>query len=65
MRARELAAAFTDYLKACKSDERSLSTLPPGRFLLPGDLDGSPALTFAPLVHSARRQGRRRARSGQ
>jgi len=43
------AELFADYLKACKSDERSLSTLPPGRFLLPGDLDGSPALTFAPL----------------
>lgn len=49
MKARDLATAFADYLKACKSDERSLSTLPPGRFLLPGDLDGSPALTFAPL----------------
>ena len=49
MLARRLATAFSDYLKACKSDERSLSTLPPGRFLMPGDLDGSPALTFAPL----------------
>lgn len=49
MKARDLATAFAWYLKACKSDERSLSTLPPGRFLLPGDLDGSPALTFAPL----------------
>ncbi|GES48534.1 hypothetical protein Rhsp01_01730 [Rhizobium sp. NBRC 114257] len=49
MKARDLATAFANYLKACKSDERSLSTLPPGRFLLPGDLDGSPALTFAPL----------------
>jgi predicted YcjX-like family ATPase len=49
MRARDLAISFTEYLRACKSDERSLSTLPPGRFLLPGDLDGSPALTFAPL----------------
>ncbi|MBB3382154.1 MULTISPECIES: YcjX family protein [unclassified Rhizobium] len=49
MKARDLATAFADYLKACKSDERSLSTLPPGRFLLPGDLDGSPALTFGPL----------------
>ncbi|MGV8936764.1 MAG: YcjX family protein [Allorhizobium sp.] len=48
--ARELAQAFTAYLRACKSDERSLSTLPPGRFLLPGDLEGSPALTFAPLA---------------
>ncbi len=50
MLARDLASSFADYLKACKSDERSLSTLPPGRFLLPGDLDGSPALTFAPLA---------------
>ncbi|MGO7726264.1 YcjX family protein, partial [Rhizobium ruizarguesonis] len=45
MIARDLATAFADYLKACKADERSLSTLPPGRLLLPGDLDGSPALT--------------------
>jgi uncharacterized protein len=51
--ARELASAFADYLKACKADERSLSTLPPGRFLMPGDLDGSPALTFSPLPISA------------
>lgn len=50
MAARDLAQSFTSYLRACKADERSLSTLPPGRFLLPGDLDGSPALTFAPLV---------------
>ncbi|QLF70703.1 YcjX family protein [Peteryoungia desertarenae] len=49
MVAKDLAEAFTSYLKACKSDERSLSTLPPGRFLMPGDLEGSPALTFAPL----------------
>jgi predicted YcjX-like family ATPase len=47
--ARRLSEAFAAYLKACKSDERSLSTLPPGRFLMPGDLEGSPALTFAPL----------------
>ena len=47
--ARRLASSFTDYLRACRSDERSLSTLPPGRFLMPGDLEGSPALTFAPL----------------
>ena len=26
-----------------------MSALPPGRFLMPGDLEGSPALTFAPL----------------
>ncbi|HEY5817189.1 MAG TPA: YcjX family protein [Mesorhizobium sp.] len=47
--ARRLAESFTAYLKACKTDERALSTLPPGRFLMPGDLEGSPALTFAPL----------------
>lgn len=47
--ARELAGLFTDYLRACKADDRALSTLPPGRFLMPGDLEGSPALTFAPL----------------
>ena len=50
MTARRLAESFTAYLKACKADHRALSTLPPGRFLMPGDLDGSPALTFAPLL---------------
>ena len=49
MAARRLAESFTAYLRACKADSRALSTLPPGRFLMPGDLDGSPALTFAPL----------------
>ncbi|MCX5497051.1 YcjX family protein [Kaistia dalseonensis] len=47
--ARMLAAVFTDYLRACRADENALSTLPPGRFLMPGDLEGSPALTFCPL----------------
>ncbi|RUV22027.1 YcjX family protein [Mesorhizobium sp. M7A.F.Ca.MR.245.00.0.0] len=50
MTARRLAESFAAYLKACKLDERALSTLPPGRFLMPGDLEGSPALTFAPLA---------------
>ncbi|GAA2822178.1 hypothetical protein EDC40_105428 [Aminobacter aminovorans] len=49
MTARRLFESFAAYLKACKDDERALSTLPPGRFLMPGDLEGSPALTFAPL----------------
>jgi predicted YcjX-like family ATPase len=47
--AERLAAGFTGYLKASREDGRALSSLPPGRFLLPGDLEGSPALTFAPL----------------
>ena len=47
--AREIAALFADYLRSCRDDERALSTLPPGRFLMPGDLEDSPALTFCPL----------------
>jgi predicted YcjX-like family ATPase len=47
--AETLAATFTAYLRASREDGRALSSLPPGRFLLPGDLEGSPALTFAPL----------------
>nr|WP_319387688.1 YcjX family protein [uncultured Roseibium sp.] len=47
--AQELAAHFKTYLAECRADAHALSMLPPGRFLMPGDLDGSPALTFAPL----------------
>ncbi|MHA7777692.1 YcjX family GTP-binding protein [Roseibium sp. M-1] len=47
--AQELASRFKAYLAACRADAHALSMLPPGRFLMPGDLDGSPALTFAPL----------------
>ncbi len=47
--AQRLAEEFTQYLRACRADERAMSTLPPGRFLMPGDMEGSPALTFAPL----------------
>ena len=50
--AERLAVAFTDYLRRSREDGRALSSLPPGRFLLPGDLEGSPALTFAPLPSS-------------
>ncbi|MEE9375700.1 MAG: YcjX family protein [Rhizobiaceae bacterium] len=49
MLAQQLAQTFTEYLRACRLDKTALSTLPPGRFLMPGDLEGSPALTFAPL----------------
>ncbi|WP_169054070.1 YcjX family protein [Nitratireductor sp. XY-223] len=47
--ARGISGLFAEYLRNCRSDERALSTLPPGRFLMPGDLEGSPALTFSPL----------------
>ncbi|MFV0492459.1 MAG: YcjX family protein [Pseudorhodobacter sp.] len=47
-RAQALAAAFTRYLVAARAAGWSDCT--PGRFLLPGDLAGSPVLTFAPLA---------------
>ncbi|WP_454917208.1 YcjX family protein [Xanthobacter sediminis] len=47
--ARELAHVFTAYLSACRTEKLAMSLLPPGRFLMPGDLEGSPALTFAPI----------------
>lgn len=46
MQASEL---FKNYLTICRDDEFALSSIPPGRFLIPGDWEGSPALTFAPL----------------
>lgn len=47
MQAKSLAAAFTEYLHAARA--AGFYDCTPGRFLLPGDLDGSPVLTFAPL----------------
>jgi uncharacterized protein len=43
------AELFAAYLRRARDATYALSTLPPGRFLSPGDLEGSPALTFAPL----------------
>ena len=48
-RGAEAARLFTDYLRACRAEHQRARMLPPGRFLMPGDLAGSPALTFAPL----------------
>lgn len=50
-RAISLAAAYTAYLQAAR--HKGWSDLTPGRFLLPGDLAGSPVLTFAPLPRPA------------
>lgn len=50
-KATALAASFTAYLTAARAAGWSDCT--PGRFLLPGDLVGSPALTFAPLPKPA------------
>jgi len=46
-RAQDLARAFTAYLTEARA--AGWSDCSPGRFLLPGDLAGSPVLTFAPL----------------
>ncbi|MGX9854232.1 YcjX family protein [Limimaricola variabilis] len=54
-RAKALARAFTAYLVAAR--EAGYSDCTPGRFLLPGDLEGSPVLTFAPLPEEAGAKG--------
>ncbi len=45
--AQALAKAFAEYLNAAR--DAGFYDCTPGRFLLPGDLAGSPVLTFAPL----------------
>ncbi|NOX74293.1 MAG: YcjX family protein, partial [Alphaproteobacteria bacterium] len=51
-RAQALAKAFTAYLAAARG--AGFSACAPGRFLMPGALDGSPALTFAPVLKPAK-----------
>jgi len=43
------AGLFTRYLQAARAPDAELTAPGPGRFLLPGDLAGSPLLTFFPL----------------
>ncbi len=53
--AQALSRGFADYLTAAR--DAGFFDCTPGRFLLPGDLAGSPVLTFAPLpVESAARR---------
>ena len=47
--AERAADAFKGYLAALRAGPEAVATTPPGRFLMPGDLAGSPMLTFAPL----------------
>ncbi len=49
--AQTAAKAFAGYLQAARAAGYSDCT--PGRFLLPGELEGSPVLTFAPLPKPA------------
>jgi len=57
--AQALAAAFTQALSAARA--AGFSDCTPGRFLLPGDLAGSPVLTFAPLPPGPAPRGSLRA----
>ena len=44
------AAIYTRYLEACRSGDEGLATMGPGRFLTPGDYEGSPLVTFFPVA---------------
>ncbi len=46
--AQRLAAAYTAHLHAAR--DAGFSDCTPGRFILPGEMQGSPALTFAPML---------------
>ena len=45
--AQSISKVFTQYLNALRA--AGFSDCTPGRFIMPGDLEGSPALTFAPM----------------
>lgn len=49
MAAEAASDLFKRYLARLRADPEAVAVTPPGRFLMPGDLEGSPALTFAPL----------------
>ena len=53
--AQSLAREFTAYLVAAR--EAGWSDCTPGRFLLPGEMAGSPVLTFAPLPGAEGKRG--------
>ena len=43
------AQLYTAYLAADRASDEAQATLGPGRFLMPGELEGSPLLTFFPM----------------
>ncbi|MEQ1695552.1 MAG: YcjX family protein [Hyphomicrobiaceae bacterium] len=43
------AKLYTAYLHADRASDQAQATLGPGRFLMPGELEGSPLLTFFPM----------------
>ena len=50
----QLAKDYTAYLLDCKA--KGLHFIQPGRFVLPGELEGAPVLQFCPLVHLTEEQ---------
>jgi predicted YcjX-like family ATPase len=52
------AGLFTRYLQEARAPDPALAAPGPGRFLLPGDLAGSPLLTFFPLAPKSGRYAR-------
>ena len=54
--AQRLARTYVAYLRAAR--DAGYADCTPGRFLMPGELDGSPALTFAPLPATPERMPR-------
>ncbi|MEN3161537.1 YcjX family protein [Tistrella mobilis] len=45
----ELGQGWSAHLIACRAAGLAVSRLGPGRFLVPGDLEGAPVLAFSPL----------------
>jgi predicted YcjX-like family ATPase len=52
------AGAYRAYLQAARNAPERYSMLQPGRFLLPGEMAGAPALTFFPLPDAAENPAR-------
>ncbi len=57
--AARLAAAYREYLRACRAAASGLVYLQPGRFLMPGELEGRAVLEFCPLMSDGARPARR------
>src|SRR5690554_4791533 len=49
---KSLSQQYKQFLSRCKNDEKSLSLIQPGRFLIPGDLPDDDILNFVPLLAS-------------
>ncbi len=55
----DLSAMYTSYLHQCK--EEGLHWVQPGRFVLPGELEGAPVLQFFPLSFTGREEALQKA----